>query len=187
VTAARVPETTPETPPQSGRRLQEIRARGVLRVGYFADAMPWAFVAANGELVGYDIEAAHRLARQLNLALEFVRLRRTPPEPSQALATGRVDILMTGFTATVSRAERMELSHPYTNEHMGFLVHDFDRRRFDSLSTLNGGDGIVVAVPPLEGVAEALLVARRISHLSSTKISRLNGTCRTGSRSFCWG
>ena len=134
-----------------GLRLEEIKQRGVLRVGYFADAVPWAFINASGELVGHDIEAAHRLAAQLGVRLEFAAIRRTPPEPSVALNTGRIDIVMSGLSATVGRAERTELSHPYSLEHTAFLVRDYDRGRFASLEIMNGGEGMTIAVPPLEG------------------------------------
>jgi len=149
-------EPTAEAAPEPGKRLQEIKARGLLRVGYFNDAMPWAFANARGELVGYDVEAAHRLASQLGVRLEFVPVNRVPPQPLHALAEGRVDILMTGFTATVARAERMELSHPYGNEHLGFLVRDFDRGRFATLAASNEGAGMVIAVPLVEGAIEGV-------------------------------
>ena len=48
-----------------GGRLMRIRAGGVLRVGYLADSLPFAFVNARGDLVGFDIEMAHILARTL--------------------------------------------------------------------------------------------------------------------------
>ncbi len=156
VAASIVAATTPSQKPQTGRRLQEIRERGVLRVGYFDDAVPWAFVNAAGTLVGYDVEAAHRLASQLGVGLEFVPIHRASPEPSLALTDGRIDILMTGLTATVARAERMELSHAYNNEHVGFLVHDFDRRRFETLASISGDEDIVVAIPPVEGARETV-------------------------------
>jgi Na+/H+-dicarboxylate symporter/ABC-type amino acid transport substrate-binding protein len=156
VAASVVPVATAAQKPEPGRRLEEIRQRGVLRVGYFDDAVPWAFVNASGMLVGYDIEAAHRLASQLGVGLEFTRIHRIAPEPSLALSEGRVDILMSGFTATVSRAARMELSHPYSNEHLGFLVRDFDRRRFATLASLAPDEDIVIAVPPVEGSAESV-------------------------------
>jgi ABC-type amino acid transport substrate-binding protein len=149
-------DAAPPATPEPGRRLQDVKARGLLRVGYFSDAVPWAFVNASGQLVGYDIEAAHRLASQLGVRLEFVPVHRAPPQPSRALAEGRIDILMTGFTATVARAERMELSHPYSNEHLGFLVRDFDRDRFATLAALNQGEGVSVAVPPVEGALEGV-------------------------------
>jgi ABC-type amino acid transport substrate-binding protein len=148
--------TTGDARPQPGQRLREIRARGVLRVGYFSDAVPWAFVNAEGKLVGYDVEAAHRLAAQLGVTLEFLQIDRAPPQPSIALTEGRADILMTGVTATVSRAEQMELSRSYASEHVGFLVHDFDREKFATLASLNEGQDLVVVVPPLEEAAASL-------------------------------
>ena len=47
----------------------------------------------------------------MGVTLEFVRATRSslPDE----LSSGRIDILMAGLTGTVSRAQRMELSHPY--------------------------------------------------------------------------
>ena len=156
VAASIVTAAPPAQKPEPGRRLQEIRERGVLRVGYFDDAVPWAFVNEHGTLVGYDVEAAHRLASQLGVRLEFAHVHRASPQPALALADGRVDVLMTGFTATVSRAERMELSHPYNNEHLAFLVHDFDRRRFETLASVNADDEVVIAVPPVEGAIEAV-------------------------------
>jgi Na+/H+-dicarboxylate symporter/ABC-type amino acid transport substrate-binding protein len=149
--SATVPGAVPANRPEPGQRLQEIRARGVLRVGYFDDAVPWAFINARGELTGYDVEAAHRLASQLDVRLEFIHVNRMPPHPSHDLSAGRVDILMSGFTATVARAERMELSNPYASEHVGYLVHDHHRRRFDRLESLDEGEGMLVAIPPVEG------------------------------------
>jgi ABC-type amino acid transport substrate-binding protein len=143
-----------EARPVPGQRLREVQRRGLLRVGYFSDGMPWAFVNAKGELVGHDVEAAHRFATQLGLGLEFVPVKRADPALSRALDEGVVDVIMTGMTATLARAERMSLSHPYAQEHMGFLAHDHDRDRFSSLVNLAAGEGLVIAVPPVESASD---------------------------------
>jgi Na+/H+-dicarboxylate symporter/ABC-type amino acid transport substrate-binding protein len=156
VQAAMVPVPTGNLPHEPGRRLQEIKQHRLMRVGYFPDSVPWAFVNAKGEVVGFDIEAAHRLANQLDVRLEFVAISRVPPIPSVELAAGHIDVIMTGMIATVGRAERMDLSHPYAQEHLGFLVHDFDRGKFDSLAEMNGGQGLVIAVPKIDNAAAAL-------------------------------
>ena len=52
----------PRLPP-----LETIAARSVLRVGYLPDALPFAFFNQAGELVGFDIELAHRLAREMGV------------------------------------------------------------------------------------------------------------------------
>ena len=131
-----------------------IRARRMLRVGYFPDAVPWAFFNAKHELVGYDIEAAHRLADQMKLTLTFVPSTR--PSATDDLASGRIDILMSGFIANVARAERMELSRPYSTEHVGFLVPDHLRGRFATLQDLNRGAGLTVGAPNVEGSRDFL-------------------------------
>ena len=95
-----------------------------------------------------------RLAAQLRVKLEFVEVKRTPPTPAMELDAGRVDIIMSGMTATVSRAERMELSDPYSKEHAGFVVRDHDRGRFETVDAINADENIVVAVPPVEGALD---------------------------------
>lgn len=154
--AAGVTAPVAVTSPSEGRRLREIRQRGVLRVGYFDDALPWAYVDAGGASVGHDVEAAHRLARDLRTALQLVHVDRE--SVVRDLDSGRIDILMSGFTATVPRAEAMELSQPYGGEHIGFLVRDFLRTRFETREALEGGRGLVIAIPPVEGASE--LVSR---------------------------
>ena len=51
--------------------------RGVLRVGYFEDSLPYAFFNRRGELVGFDVEMALQLARDLGVTAELV-----PVEPT---------------------------------------------------------------------------------------------------------
>ena len=49
-------------------QLEAIRSRGSLRVGFLPDALPFAFFNSRTELVGFDIELAHRLAGELGVA-----------------------------------------------------------------------------------------------------------------------
>ena len=48
----------PPPRPDRGPALQRIRARGVLRVGFVPDRLPFTFVNARGDLVGFDVELA---------------------------------------------------------------------------------------------------------------------------------
>ena len=63
-------------PLETGARLDIIRRRGVLTVGYLPDSLPYAFFNAADDLVGLDVELAHRLAAELGVRLEFVPLDR---------------------------------------------------------------------------------------------------------------
>ena len=48
----------------------------MLRVGYLPDALPFAFINEQGDLVGFDIELAHHLAGELGVTLAFVPVPR---------------------------------------------------------------------------------------------------------------
>jgi Na+/H+-dicarboxylate symporter/ABC-type amino acid transport substrate-binding protein len=139
---------TPSAAPVAGQRKREILARGVLRVGYLADAMPWSFVAADGQVDGHDIEAMHALAAGLGVTLEFIAADRA--SVASDLSAGRYDILAGGYVAAMSRAVTMELSRPYAQIPIGFLVRDFDRARFTDVDSFDGR-GLHVAARPVDG------------------------------------
>ena len=56
--------------------LDRIRRRGVIRVGYNEDKLPFAYFNNQDELVGLDVNMAHALARDLGVRIEFVRFDR---------------------------------------------------------------------------------------------------------------
>jgi Na+/H+-dicarboxylate symporter/ABC-type amino acid transport substrate-binding protein len=115
-------------------RLGEIRDRGSMRVGYFQDAMPFAFENRAGKLVGFDVEMAYGLAHDMHVGLEFVRV-----DPRQAAAmvnSGCVDIIMSGVKLTLERANEMTMSAPYMNETLAFIVKDYRREQFSSRANL---------------------------------------------------
>ena len=56
----------------AGSVLDRVRERGRLRVGYFADSLPYAFTNDAGDLVGFDVDMALQLARDLGVQLELV-------------------------------------------------------------------------------------------------------------------
>ena len=142
--------TIPDTPPVPGRRLSEIRARSVLRVGYIPDSVPYAFFNASGELLGYDVEMAHTLARDLGVSLELVEVTRG--DAPAALTSGGCDIIMTGLFVSLERATRMALSHPYDQERIGFLVEDEDRALFSSLAALSR-ERMTIGMPAIDDIA----------------------------------
>ena len=67
------------TPTETGARLDFIRRRGVLTVGYLPDSLPYAFFNAAGDLVGGDGASAQSLAAELNHKREV-----GPPDPDRA-------------------------------------------------------------------------------------------------------
>jgi proton glutamate symport protein len=144
--AARIQTSLPAPPSHTpGRsRLQEIHERGVVRVGYLKDRMPYAFENTQGQLVGFDIEMAYDLARVLHTDLEFVLMDRERMA-AQANA-GDCDILMSGIAVTPDRAAQMNLSASYRDETMAFVVRDFRRKDFLSRADIREVKGLRLAI-----------------------------------------
>ena len=107
--------------------LDAIRARGSLRVGYLPDSLPYAFFNARGDLVGYDVELANRLAIELGVRLELVPVTRDDPSFNTMC-----DLVMSGVAVTTDRASQMLFSDSYLDETLGLLVPDHARDRFGS-------------------------------------------------------
>lgn len=127
-----VEEAAPNPQPQrAGQdRLERIRERGVLRVGYRPDVLPWSYVNAQGDLVGFDVDMAHRLASDLGVTLEFVPLERQ--DLPEQLAEDHFDIAMSGIPGLLGIAEKVRLSEGYLEVHLALLVRDHRRRNFES-------------------------------------------------------
>jgi len=126
-------------------RLDEIRERGFIRVGYLKDKLPHAFRNTKGELVGFDIEMAHTLARDLGVSLEFVLLDRETMVDQ--LNDGYCDIIMSGVAVTVQRIQEMAFTKPYMNETLAFIVRDFRRDDFRNEKKLKTLDHLTIGVP----------------------------------------
>jgi len=110
--------------------LDQILVRGTLRVGYLKDRLPYAFVNKKGQLVGFDIEMAHELAREMGVSLEFYLLERGKVE--EQLNAGYCDIFMSGSRITPQKALKVTFSQPYLDETIAFVVKDHLRDRFSS-------------------------------------------------------
>jgi ABC-type amino acid transport substrate-binding protein len=123
---------TPRNPQQP--RLELIRTRGILRVGYLPDSLPFTYFNTNGQLVGFNIEMAHALARDLGIALEFVPI--SASTMAEQLYTGYCDIVMAPVPVTPEQAQSMIFSTPYTDQTLAFIVKDYRRNEFNSRAAI---------------------------------------------------
>jgi Na+/H+-dicarboxylate symporter/ABC-type amino acid transport substrate-binding protein len=130
--------------PPAGSTLDAIAARGTLRVGFLQDSLPYAFYNQHGDLVGLDIELAHRLAGELGVGLELVPVSRD--EMATVVNAGLCDLVMSGVAVTTTRAAEMLLSASYLDETLGLLVPDYARERFISWRGIAATDGLTIGV-----------------------------------------
>jgi polar amino acid transport system substrate-binding protein len=90
--------------------LVAIEKAGNLRVGV-ALMIPWAMHDKDGNLVGFEIDVAKKLARDLGVKVEF---HPTPfPELIPNLLAGKYDIIISGLSISAERALKVDFSDPY--------------------------------------------------------------------------
>jgi Na+/H+-dicarboxylate symporter/ABC-type amino acid transport substrate-binding protein len=130
--------------------LEEIRDRGVLRVGYIRRMYPSAFfnTAEPSEFVGFDVEMAHSLARRLELSIEFVPIA-NQEDAAPRLAAGDCDIVMGPMLIGVDSSQRFSMSAPVLESSACVIVLDRRRREFRSWNDARRqGADLRVLVPP---------------------------------------
>lgn len=134
-------------PAASGTRdeVRQIRERGVLRVGYNSNNVPFVFFNGRGELVGYDVEMAYDLARAMNVSrIEFVPV--TGATLAESLDSGYCDIVMAAVMVNAERLDQMKFTDPVVTVHLAFVVPDGKKEDFTKLDTVKKMDGLRVAV-----------------------------------------
>lgn len=128
-----------------GDAIQNVKNRGVLRVGYNSDCMPFVFFNKNGSLVGYDVQMAYDLAEFLNVSrIEFVPI--TGNLIPDYLNRGVCDIVMSSVAVTPERLDEMKFTDSYMTVHMAFVVRDERKKEFLNLDEVKKMDGLRIAV-----------------------------------------
>ncbi len=91
--------------------LEEIQKRGSLRVGMEPGYMPFELTSKKGEIIGFDVDMAKRIAKAMDVKLELVSTAWDGIIP--ALLTNKFDILMSGMTLTQQRNVSINFAQPY--------------------------------------------------------------------------
>lgn len=91
--------------------LAEIQKRGVLRIGMEPGYMPFELTNKKGEIIGFDVDMAKRMAKAMDVKLELVSTAWDGIIP--ALLTGKFDVIMSGMTLTQQRNITVNFATPY--------------------------------------------------------------------------
>lgn len=91
--------------------LDDIQQRGVLRVGMEPGYMPFELTNQRGEIIGFDVDIARRMATAMGVKLELVSTAWDGIIP--ALLTDKFDIIMSGMTLTQQRNLSVSFANPY--------------------------------------------------------------------------
>jgi Na+/H+-dicarboxylate symporter/ABC-type amino acid transport substrate-binding protein len=141
----RIGEPVAPLPAPTSSVLDRIHERGTLRVGYFEDSLPYAFFNRRGALVGFDVEMALQLARDLGVVPELVPVDRSIFD--HGLDSSVCDLVMSGTAITTDRAIHVQFSAPYLDETVAFIVPDHLAAAFSEWSNIRAMRGLRLAVP----------------------------------------
>lgn len=132
--------------------IETVKKRGVLKVGMDI-FQPWAMKDKNGKLIGFEIDVATRLAKDMGVEVEFVPTAWSGIIP--ALLTGKFDVIIGGMGITAQRALQVNFSQPYDFSGMSIVAHKEKAKGFDSLESFNSPD-VEIAVKLGTTAAEAV-------------------------------
>jgi polar amino acid transport system substrate-binding protein len=91
--------------------LDDILERGTLRVGMEPGYMPFEMTNKKGEIIGFDVDMAKRIAKAMGVKLELVSTAWDGIIP--ALITKKFDMIMSGMTLTQERNMKIGFAKPY--------------------------------------------------------------------------
>jgi len=121
--------------------LDTILKRGKMRVG-MSTFVPWAMQTKSGEWIGFEIDVARRLAKDIGVSVEFIPTKWSGIIPS--LLTGNYDIIIGGMGITPERALKVNFSTPYDYSGMS-IVANRSLTKAQSLKELDNPKTVIVA------------------------------------------
>ena len=91
--------------------VEQIIARGELRVGFESGYVPFEMTDKKGNFIGFDMDYGRRLAK--SMGVKFVPVNTAWDGIIPALMTNKFDIIMGGMTITQERNLKVNFADPY--------------------------------------------------------------------------
>jgi polar amino acid transport system substrate-binding protein len=119
---------------QAESTIQAVAKRGKLIVG-MSTFVPWAMRDKKGELIGFEVDVAKQLAKDMGVDVELVPTAFDGIIP--ALLAGKFDLIATGLTITPKRAMTINFSQPYNRSGAMLLANTKLIQGFKALDDYN--------------------------------------------------
>ena len=131
--------------PAQADRLDDIAARGVLRVGSTGDYKPFSYLRAGSEFIGMDVELAGELAQALGVRLQLVPT--SWPTLMADLGADKFDLALSGVSVTAERQRQALFSVPYLHDGKTPITRCEHVARFQTLAQINRPDVRLIVNP----------------------------------------
>lgn len=131
--------TKAQSTPAAETKLDKIKKAGKLVVGTSADYAPYEFhTMINGKdtIVGFDIEIAKEIAKDLGVKLEIEDIGFDGL--LQALKADKVDFVIAGMTPNEERKKEVDFTKIYYYAKQGVMVRTEDKDKLKTIADLKG-------------------------------------------------
>ena len=133
-----------ETSPFSifdGSNLNQIIKRNKLIVGMEVAFFPFEYANEKGEPIGFDVEIAQLAAKELGVEIEIRDMQFAGLIP--ALQSGKIDMIISGMTRTLTRAKTVSFTQPYFETGLCALLSKRRAANLQQVQELNAPDRIL--------------------------------------------
>ncbi|MBS6041170.1 MAG: transporter substrate-binding domain-containing protein [Clostridium baratii] len=158
------------TSSESKTAITEIKDKGELVVGLSADYAPYEFytmVDGKKTIVGFDVEIAKEVAKDLGVKLTFKEMKFDAL--LTALPAGQIDMIISGMNPDEERAKVMDFSDIYYTAQHGVLVNKKDLDKYKSVEDLKSAK-----VGAQMGSTQADIVKEKIKAEKPTLLANVN-------------
>jgi len=132
----------------------DIQKKGVITIG-ISVLPPWIMKNKEGKYIGFEIDIANQLARDMGVKIKFKEYQWDEMIP--ALKKGEIDIIASGLSITPKRSLEINFSDPYSSSGYSLVTNLALTKDFNSIKNLNDEKIYIAAV---KGTVSASLVAK---------------------------
>jgi len=120
--------------------IEDVIRRGALRVG-FSSFVPWAMQDKQGNYIGFEIDVATRLAKDLGVELQLVPTSWDGIIP--ALLAGKFDVIIGSMAITPARNLSVNFTIPYDHAYIDLTLNKEKAGDVTKIEDLNSPERII--------------------------------------------
>ena len=117
--------------------IEEVQDRGTLKVG-LGLFEPWSLCNADGELVGFEIDVATKVAADMGVEIEFARTNWT--YIISELIAEEFDVIISGMTTLPERNLRINFTSTYNSSGVYLVANTEETADLETLADFNSAD-----------------------------------------------
>jgi len=135
---------SPAPSANAGSRLDDVLARGTLRVCTTGDYKPYSYYRTDGRFEGIDIDMAESLAKSLGVKADFVK---TSWSSLTNDFVAKCDIAVGGISTTLERQKRVFFTQPYVVDGKTAIARCADADKYQTVAQIDRPETRVIVNP----------------------------------------